>query len=463
MRIGPRAGIRLVLAVLLGTAVTGLVVPAAHAAATDVRINEVESSGGSPGDWVEVTNIGATAVDLSGWVVKDNDAGHAYTIAAGVSLAPGAFLALDVDPAFGLGSADSARLYQAGGSTLVDSYTWTSHAGTTYGRCANGTGAFTTTTTATKASANACPPPPPAAWPGGSGVANADTTGFFGANLSGVAYENASVVWAVKNGPGKLYRLVPNGALWQADTTGGWSAGKTLRYASGSGDPDAEAVVSTPDGVVVATERDNNNSGTSLLKVLRYATAGTATSLNATAEWNLTADLPAAAANSGLEAITWVPDAALVAAGFRDERTGALYDPSTYPGHGSGLYLVGLESNGAVYAYALNQAGGGFTRVATIAGGQAAVMDLEWEPATGRLWAVCDDTCSGRATTLTVNAQGRFVATSTHNRPTGMSNYNNEGFAIAPQSACVGGAKQVLWSDDGNDSSHALRSGTLSC
>ncbi|MBV1851228.1 lamin tail domain-containing protein [Catellatospora tritici] len=449
------------MATLLGIAAAGLVGPAAHADTTGVRINEVESSGGSPGDWVELTNTGTTAVDLTGWVVKDNDSSHAFTIASGVTLAPGAFVALDVDPVYGLGSADSARLYQPGGSTLVDSYTWSSHASTTYGRCADGTGAFTTTTAATKASANACPPPPPAAWPGGSAVANADNSGFFGTNLSGVAYENASVVWAVKNGPGKLYRLVPNGSLWQADTTDGWSAGKTLRYANGSGDPDAEAVVSTPDGVVVATERNNDSSGTSLLKVLRYAATGTATTLNATAEWNLTADLPSAAANSGLEAITWVPDSSLTAAGFRDEHTGALYDPSGYAGHGSGLYFVGLESNGVVYAYALNQAGGAFTRVATIASGQAAVMDLEWDPATGRLWAVCDDTCSGRATTLTVNAQGRFAVTNTYNRPTGMSNYNNEGFAIAP--VCVSGAKQVLWSDDSNDSSHALRSGTLSC
>ncbi|MEV0459627.1 hypothetical protein [Catellatospora methionotrophica] len=44
-----------------------------------------------------------------------------------------------------------------------------------------------------------------------------------------------------------------------------------------------------------------------------------------------------------------------------------------------------------------------------------------------------------------------------------MANYNNERFAIPPQSACVGGVKPVLWSNDSNDGSHALRSGTLSC
>ena len=56
-----------------------------------------------------------------------------------------------------------------------------------------------------------------------------------------------------------------------------------------------------------------------------------------------------------------------------------------------------------------------------------------------------------------------FVVTAVYKRPSGMSNYNNEGFAIAPASACVGGVKPVLWSDDSFDSSHALRSGTISC
>lgn len=461
MGIHRRASTRLTLAVLVGIASAGLVGTTAHADTAGVRINEVESSGGSPGDWVELTNTSATTVNLSGWVVTDNDNSHIFTIGSGVSLAPGAFVALDVDPVFGLGSSDSARLYQPGGTVLVDSYSWTSHAGTTYGRCADGTGSFVTTTASTKAAANACPPPPPATWPGGSAVSNADVAGFFGTNLSGLSYQDATVVWAVKNGPSTLYRLIPNGSQWQADTTNGWSAGKPLHYANGSGDPDAEGVVSTPDGIVVATERDNNNSGTSLLKVLRFDPAAAGSPLNAGAEWNLTADLPSTAANSGLEAISWVPDSALVAAGFRDEHTNSAYDPATYPGHGSGLYFVGVEATGAIYAYALNQSGGSYTRVATISSGQSSVMDLEFEPSTARLWAACDDTCSGRTTTLVVNAQGRFAVTATYNRPSGMSNYNNEGFAISP--TCASGLKQMLWSDDSNDQSHALRSGTVSC
>jgi hypothetical protein len=143
-----------------------------------VKINEVESSGGTPGDWVELVNTGATPVDVSGWVVKDSDDTHAFTIASGTTMAAGAFLALDVDPVFGLGSADSARLFLPDGTTLVDSYSWTAHAATTYGRCPDGTGAFVTTHTSTKGAANDCSGQPgqvsASPWPGGAAVATAD-------------------------------------------------------------------------------------------------------------------------------------------------------------------------------------------------------------------------------------------------------------------------------------------------
>jgi hypothetical protein len=296
-------------------------------------------------------------------------------------------------------------------------------------------------------------------WPGGATATVADGSDVFGANLSGLSFESASVLWAVQNSPSKLYRLVPDGATWRPDTTGGWSSGKTLRYPTGSGEPDAEGVVVTPDGTYVITERDNKGS-TSLPKVLRFDTSATTSALTATAEWSLTADLPAMSANAGPEAISWIPDTFLTAHGLRDEHTGAAYDPAGYAGHGSGLFFVGVETGSTVFAYALTPAGG-YTRIATVPSGLAGVMDLEFEPATGHLWAACDDTCQGRTATLDLNAQGQFAATGTYSRPTGMANYNNEGFALAP--ACTAGHKPVIWSDDSNDDDHALRAGTLNC
>ncbi len=440
--------------VALATAFAGIAVGYAPAVAADVstiRINEVESNGGTPRDWVELVNTGAAAVDVSGWVVKDNDDTHAFTIAAGTSVAAGGYLAVDVDPVFGLGGADSARLFAADGVTLVDAHSWTAHAAVTYGRCPDGTGEFAATTAPTKGAANACAgQTPAAAWPGDGAVTTADQADAFGGNMSGLAYQGVGTLWAVKNGPGTLYRLTWDGTAWTPAAT------TVLHYADGTGDVDAEGVVWRPDGIYVSTERDNAVSGVSRPTIERYdGVTGTAT-----AEWNLPADLPAVAANSGLEGITWVPDAYLTARGFTDQRTGAAYDPAAYPGHGDGLFLVGLEADGSVSAYAL--APGGHTRVATFASGFPSVMDLEFEPETGHLWAVCDDTCNGRVATLDVTA-GAFAVSGLFERPAGMPNLNNEGFAIAPRQACVAGRKPVVWSDDSNTGGHALRGGTIAC
>ncbi|WP_204040718.1 lamin tail domain-containing protein [Acrocarpospora phusangensis] len=443
------------------------------APASAVKINEIESNGGTPGDWVELVNTGTTAADVSGWIVKDNDDTHIYTIAPGTSIAPGAFLPVDVETAYGLGAADSARLFLPDGLTLRDSHTWTAHATTTYGRCPDGTGEFAETTTPSKGAANTCAGQVPASpWPGGAAVATADDAGVFGGNMSGLAYQPSGdaapgVLWAVKNGPGMLYRLEWNGATWAPATTDGWNAGKTLRYPSGAGDPDAEGVTLTSaglaGGVFVSTERDNGVSGVSRPAILRFDPSGTATTLTATKEWNLTADLPAVGANAGLEAISWIPDSFLTSKGFRDERTGAAYQPADYPGHGDGLFFVGLEGNGSVYAYALDQNGGAFTRIATIVSGFPGVMDLEFEPESKHFWVVCDDTCTGRTATFDIDATGRFTAGNRYERPASMPNLNNEGFAIAPQQECVDGHKPVFWTDDSNTGGHALRSGTINC
>ncbi|MFF0445488.1 esterase-like activity of phytase family protein [Streptomyces sp. NPDC004609] len=335
------------------------------------------------------------------------------------------------------------------------------------GGCADGTAAPGITTAAAEGVALACTAGsgkvlPNEVWPGGASVTEADTANLFGGNLSGLSFESTDVLWAVNNGPAKLYRLVPDGPLWSPDK-GGWSSGKALRYATGSAEPDAEGVVVTPDGLFVSTEGDNGQLGTGTPKILRFDASSTASSLTATGEWNVSSDLPSVPANKGLEGIVWIPDTFLTSQGFRDERTAALYDPASYPGHGTGLFFTGLETSGTIYAYALDLSGGGFTRVASFDSGLLSVMAMEWEPATGRLWAACDNHCQGGMTTLGINAQGQFAATHAYDRPIGLPDYNHEGFAIAPQAACIGGQKPVIWADDKNNGGHALRAGTLDC
>lgn len=89
------------------------------------------------------------------------------------------------------------------------------------------------------------------------------------------------------------------------------------------------------------------------------------------------------------------------------------YNPANYPNHGTGLFFVGLEANGTVYAYALNHATGGVTRVV--------------------------------------------------DRPAGMANLNNEGFATAPLAECVANYRPSFWADDAQTSGHAVRRGTVTC
>ncbi|MFB7410060.1 lamin tail domain-containing protein [Streptomyces sp. NPDC056202] len=445
-----------------------LAAPAAHAApADDVRINEVVTTG-SVDDSIELYNKGAAAVDISGWVLKDDDASHSFTVPAGTTLAPGAARAFAVAAAFGLGSSDKARLYLPGGSTLVDSFTWTAHSAPSWSRCPDGTGAFGKAAL-TLGAPNGCGTgggTNPVSWPGGGSVSTADGSDVFGEDLSGL-YQEGSVLWAAQN-TGRLWRLVRDGSGgWRPDTANGWTSGKTLRYPGGSGSPDGEAVTLTAAGAAggayVATERNGDASGTSRLSVLRYEVAtGTGSTLTATKEWNLTAGLPAVGSNLGFEAITWIPDTTLVAAGFKDESTGAAYDPNRYGAHTGGVFLLGVEGTGAVHAYVL-QDGGTATRVATVASGLAGVMELQWEPQAARLWVVCDDTCGGQHRTMKIGAAGTFAPAASYQRPSGMPDLNNEGFAVAGADECVGGTKPVYWSDDSNTGGHALRRGTLAC
>ncbi|MFJ3906319.1 lamin tail domain-containing protein [Streptomyces sp. NPDC090025] len=452
---------------LAAGALTG--VPAHAAAADDIRVNEVVTTGGV-NDSIELYNKGTATIDVSGWILKDDDSSHSYKIASGTKLAPQGFRSFDVSGKFGLGSADQARLYLADGKTLVDSFSWSDHSDASWSRCADGTGAFKQVAKVTLGAANNCGTgggggTTPVAWPGGSSVATADGSNVFGQDLSGL-YQEGAVMWGAQNS-GKLWRLVKDGSGgWKPDTTSGWTSGKTLRFPGGSGSADSEGVTLTgtgsAGGAFVASERNGDASGTSRLSVLKYDVSGTGSSLTATREWNLTADLPSTGSNLGLEGITWIPDTALTGAGFKDATTGAAYDPARYAAHSGGVFFVGVEGTGMVHGYVLADSGT-YTRVASFSSGMSGVMELQWEPQAARLWAVCDDTCDGQHRTLKIDTTGAFTTTAVYNRPTGMSNYNNEGFSLAGADECVAGTKPVYWADDANDGGHALRRGTVSC
>ncbi|WP_426592868.1 lamin tail domain-containing protein [Cellulomonas sp. McL0617] len=417
--------------------------------------------------------------------------------------------------------------------TLVDSVTYTAgQAGTdetnpigagSYARCPDGSGDFVSVTTKSFGASNAaacqtpvgggtggggtgptlpCQPEAPSgtgslpataltptAWPGSAAVTVADaqcawttTTGPEGRDVSGLVFDpsNANVLYSVKN-KSWVFRLVEQGGLWVSDTSNGWAAGKEIFF-PGSTDvttnqPDSEGLTVGQDGALyVTTERNNAANTNPLNSILRFDPAQSGTQLVATDQWDLTAEFPElhagnkTEANLGFEGATFVPDSYLVANGFVDASTGLTYKPGSYPLHGTGLYFAALENDGKLYAYALNS-DHTFHRVAVVDTGMGHVMDVQYDADAQRIWALCDNTCGVASTVLKVSSTGAIVPEVAYSKPAGLPVDNLEGFAIAPSSTCVGGTKEVVWSDDGvfgtgpgtPGEGHALYSGRVSC
>ena len=431
----------------------------------------------------------------------------------------------------GLGSGgDSVKVYLPDG-TLVDSVDYTAgEAGTdesnnfgagSFARCPDGTGAFASVATksfgASNASAcltkltnpadpgtptlNCAPEAPsgtgtlpataltPAVWPGSSTVAVADaqcawktTTGPEGRDVSGLVFDpsNPNALYSVKN-KSWVFRMVKQGDLWVPDTTNGWGAGKEIFF-PGSTDPatnqpDSEGMSIGADGALyITTERNNAANTIPLNSVLRFDPSQSGTQLVATDEWNLTTEFPELhagnkdEANLGFEGVTFVPDSYLTSNGFIDQSTGATYTPSSYPKHGIGLYFAALENDGKLYAYAL-KSDHTFHRVAVVDTGMGHVMDVQFNADTQRIWALCDNTCGVTSTVLKVSATGSIVPDVAYSKPASLPVNNLEGFALAPNSTCVNGTKEVVWSDDGiygtgpgsATEGHALYSGRINC
>ena len=437
-----------------------------NACGNPVRINEVESDGGSPDDWVELVNPTDSALDVSGIVVKDDDDTHGYAIPAGTSIAAGEYLVIErAQLGFGLGAGDAVRVFD--GDLLVDETTWgADHAATTWGRCPDTTGPFAATAQSTKGAANVCAGEIAVSpWPGSADVRVVDSIPTFLEDSSGLDVQetaDGTFLWAVDNGQGRIWKLAAH-ADGSVEKVDGWEDGKRVRFQRdaanpGAAGPDTEGITVDGDGFVyVASERDNSAKGVNQNTVLKVDPDAGSGDLVAQQEWDLTALLPAVGANLGMEAVQWVPDSALAGKLF-DGNTLAAYDPADYAGHGDGLFFVAVEDNGHVYGFALG-ANGSATLVSEIAPGLAGVMALDWDTVRNTMWAVCDDGCQGRSAEITLNGTAQ-PGIAHYARPAGMPDINNEGFATAPASLTVDGQRPVWWFADGF-ASQALRTGTL--
>ncbi|MEJ1921832.1 lamin tail domain-containing protein [Microbacterium sp. KHB019] len=431
-----------------------------NACGNPVRINEVESDGDP--DWVELVNPTAEVLDVSGIVVKDDDDTHVHEIAAGTSIPANGYLVLD-DLEFGIGKDDTIRVFD--GDMLVDSTSWgAGHVAPTWGRCPDTTGAFAATAESTPGAPNVCVGEIPVSpWPGSADVRALDSIPTFLEDSSGLDVQqtaDGTFLWAVDNGTGKIWKMTASadGSVAFAD---GWADGKRVRFQKDASDPnaagpDTEGITVDGNGLVyVASERDNGDKGVNQNKILQVDPNAPGPDLVAQTEWDLTAQLPAVGANLGMEAVEWVPDAAL-AGKLYDDNTKAPYEAATYAG--GGLFFVAVEDNGGVYAFAL-AAGGFATLVSTIDPGLAGVMSLDYDSFLGVLWAVCDDGCGGTSAQVTLNGTDK-PGIAHFARPAGMPDINNEGFATAPASLSTDGQRPVWWFADGF-TSEALHVGTM--
>lgn len=414
-----------------------------------VVINEIESNGDEFGDWVELYNTGDEAVDLSAWFVLDDKDTHTpLVIPAGTEIARGGFyrfytdgtLVLDGQEGFGLGSNDTVRLFNPD-EALVAQHTWSGHAPDTLGRIPDGTGEFVNTNATPEAANEAYTEPAPQEaekWPHANlDIKDIDLGDNFNIeDMSGVDFDDSGRAWVVNNGNGALWALDYDAANDTYTVAGTW----TLRYPDGTGIPDAEGVTVGHDGAIyVATERDNSNKNVSRPSVLRYdVPTGSEGELNATAEWNLAQYTGKVGANSGLEAISYIP------------------------GIGTNLYAVGVESSGEVLFVELADDGSS-TLVQRYKSPFKGVMALDWEDTAKELRVLCDEVCFGQSILLAHNGTEFEEVSRIQNRPAGTDNLANEGFAARTEvGECVAGKQDTttryLWADDAASNGVALRS-----
>lgn len=442
-----------------------------------VVINEVNTHTAQPGDFIELKNTGTTPADVSGFVLMDSKT-RDLTIPDGSVIQPGGYLMIltdqDKDHGFGLGSEDSARLFMPDAKTLIDSYSWTAHGEPSWARCPDGSGDFKAPASITPGAANDCSTPAPVVlpdanpWPGAKDITVQDNKATFLTDSSGLDFTmegSQGVLWGVDNKGGTFYKMLvePDGSFQLAP---GFDKGKRAVFKADADQPDApgpdsEGITVAEDGYVyLAVERDFAAKNVNYDVIMKVDPNAAGPNVVATQEWNLTDALPQVMANMGLEAISWVPDAAL-AGKLWDDNTKAPYDPSKYAGHGTGLFFVAVEDKGQIFAFALND-DGTFKQVAHIQPELPGIMALDWDGSQNALWAKCDNACDNQTGLISFNATATadisYIA-----RPDAMpADLAAEGFAVSDLAYCVNGQRPVWWFTDGV-SPQSLHSGFLSC
>lgn len=426
-----------------------------------VVINEIQSKDpNGNADWIELANPTDQPLDIAGLVLKDNDDTNSYIIPDGTIIPANGFLVLTEDDfGFGLGKGDSVRIFE--NDMLISSVTWQDHTNPTWGLYPDVNGKeYRSTLKETPGIANEFDGIPKViAWPGSDEVITSNLT--FLEDSSGLDFSNDRL-YAVDNGTGKFWVMdvAQDGTLSFAK---GFENGKLVNFTTPSAKgPDTEGITVDGDGYVyLASERDNSDKGTNYNVILKADPNAQGSSQNAMQQWNLTEHLPDVAANTGIEAVEWVPSSEISGLLF-DMNTNAPFDPAVYPNAtADGVFFVALEDNGHAYAFVLNK-DDTVVLIADIDSKIGGAMALDYDSYEKKLWIAADDGYGNICAQVVFN--GTNEPEITHVAPSNGVDItrNNEGFAIASPKFTVNGQRPVYRFADGVTSG-ALTIGFLSC
>lgn len=438
---------------------------------SDVVINEVEGKDDiNQREYVEIYNRGSKAIDVSGWYITDNKSrskgSKTHPIKKGTVIKPGQFIVFEsgVDYTFGLGSPDEVRLYDSN-DKLIDSIGWVKHAGGTYSRYPDGSATIEdgiqTKGAANKLINEAIERLGKARWPGLQDVTVIDpSSDLFGGltDLSGLDYHDGWI-YGVNNKQG-TYTVFKVHGVNNIEFAPGFSpSGKSISFTDGKGDLDSEGITVAADGTVyMAVERDNKSKDSNYNLVIEVQNPlNIGSSSRASRQWDITNKLPKVNANMGIETIEWVSFEALNGKLWDQTKNKAL-DGNDYPNAvANGVFFVGLENDGKIYSFILNENGRDSVVINTLDRGVSYVMGLNYDTDRDLLWAQADNGANNLLSVIQFNGS-QDPKTVNVDRPENMAaNLNNEGFVIIPGE---GEYLDTYWFKDGT-TNQTLRNGKL--
>lgn len=435
---------------------------------TEVAVNEIESSAEGGGkDYAEIYNKSDKDIDISGWYILDNKKSHdIQRVKEGTILKPGEYFVFEegVDFDFGLGSNDEVNLYDKD-DKLVDKYSWTSHANGVYGRYPDGTGEFVDSTPSKGKANNAAEEVTvdvdTNAWPGLEDITILDETSVFDlTDLSGLDNKDGWL-YGVNNKEGRFFVFrVVDGKVEFAP--GFDNKGKTVNFKNeeSKDGPDSEGITVDDEGrVYLAVERDNSNKNENFNVILQVADPfKDEKAMVAEKEWNITSLLPDVGANLGIETIEWVSFDNLNGLLYDQIKNKALDKNDYKDAYADGVFFVGLEANGHIYALVLKEDETA-ELIADIDTGIGGVMGMDYDLANNVLWAQSDDGYNNIHTVIQFN--GTKNPSIIHlDAPQQMNKgLNNEGFVIDPE-VDEDGNRNTYWFMDGQNHK-AFRNGKL--